>query len=117
MLALRILSFVILAVCVVMAPWYIVAALLVIAISFFSWFWEAIAIGYILGTVYGFSGKGLYLFIFFPVSFAIVIFFEEQLKNFFQRRNFVSRAIIIFSGALSAAILWIIFEEALFLIK
>lgn len=117
MLVSRILSFVILVVCVAMAPWYIVAALLVVAISFFSWFWEAIVIGYILGAVYGFSGRGLYLFVFFPVSFTIVLFFEERLKNFFQRRNFVSRAIIVFSGALSVVVLWIIFEKALFLTK
>ena len=114
MLILRIASFIILIVSAVVAPWFVTATLAVIAMTLFSWFYEAVAVGFLLGAVYGFSGKGVYLFAFFPASFTISLFIEERSKNFFQRKNIISRTLIVFSGALSVILLWFGFEKVLF---
>ncbi len=100
----------------VVAPWFVTALFAIIAITLFSWFYEAVAVGFLLGAVYGFSGKGVYLFAFFPVSFTVALFIQERSKNFIQRKNIISRTLIVFSGAFSIIFLWFVFKEALFYI-
>lgn len=114
MFILRIVSFAVLFFSVVFLPWPVTVGLAVIATTLFSWFWEAVITGILLGALYGFSKDSKFLFAFFIFGSAMVLFFEEYLKRLIQGENIISYAIIAFSGGLLFILLWIIFKIAIY---
>ncbi len=111
MVILRIISFIILFLGVVFLPWPVVAGLAAVFMAIFSWYWEAVFIGFFLGSVYGFekSNAGL-LFIFFVFSLTLALFAEEYFKNLIQGKNIVSRGLVAFSGSCLIFLFWLIFK-------
>lgn len=114
MLGLRITSFIVLLLTAVFAPWLVTAVLTVFFIAAFSWFWEAIIIGFFLGSIHGFSAEGSLLFAFFASSFIAGLLAEEYFKNLFQGKNVISHAIIFFSGGATIVLFWLAFKLMLY---
>ncbi len=111
MIFLRIASFIALFFSAVSMPWTITAGLTIISIAIFSWFCEAVVISFLLGSIYGFSGKdGGFLFAFFVLALAADLFTEEYFKKFIQGKNLISYALVIFSGGILTALFWLIFR-------
>ena len=111
MLILRIISFIILFLVIVFLPWPAVAGLAVIFMAVFSWYWEAVFIGFFLGSVYGLEkSNASLLFVFFALSLTITLFSEEFFKNLIQGKNIISRAIVAFGGGFLIFLFWIIFK-------
>lgn len=114
MFILRIAFFIVLFLSVIFLPWFITLGLAIIATTLFSWFWEIVIIGILLGALYDFSKDSKLLFIFFIFGSAMVLFFEEYLKRLIQGKNIISYAIIAFSGGALLTLLWIIFKIAIY---
>lgn len=111
MIILRITSFIILFLGIVFLPWPVVAGLAAIFIAIFSWYWEAVFIGFFLGSVYGFSEKNTsLLFVFFVFSLTSALFAEEFFKNLIQGKNIISRSLVAFSGSCLIFLFWAIFK-------
>lgn len=107
MIILRIAAFIILFFSVVFLPWPVTAFLTIMAITVFSWFWEAVIIGILVGGMYAFSNGSESLFSFFTLSFTAVLFAEEYLKQLVQGKNIVPRAIVAICGGASFVLLWL----------
>lgn len=107
MFILRITSFIVLFLSVAFFPWPVTAGLAVIAMALFSWPWEIIIIGFLLGAVYGFENKGIFIFLFFVLSFSISLLGEECFKKFIQGENIISRILAVFSGASIIVFFWL----------
>ena len=113
MIILRIIAFIILFLGAVFFPWPAVALLAVVFIVAFSWFFEAAAIGLLLGVIYGSAAAGSLNFIFFTASFAAAIFSAEFFKKIIEGENIVSRAVIALIGGITIGILWLVFKLVL----
>ncbi len=115
MLVLRIISFIVLFLSVIFAPWPVVAALAVLLAASFSLFLEMIIVGLLLGVIYGFSGgESGFLFTFFVVSFAAAFIIEEFLKRFIREKNILSSFFIAFVGGITIVLSWLIFNITLY---
>ena len=111
---LRIASFILLFLSAVFAPWPVTVGVAVIFAALFSWFWEIVIIGFLLGAIYGFSkGQSGLLFSFFVSIFAAVFLVEESVKQFIEGKNIVSYVLIAISGGISSVLLWLIFRAVI----
>ncbi len=111
MIILRIISFIVLFLGIVFLPWPITVGLAAVFMAVFSWYWEAVLIGFFLGSVYGFSEKNAsLLFVFFVFSLASALFAEEFFKNLIQGKNIISRGLVAFSGGCLIFLFWAIFK-------
>jgi len=114
MFILRIAFLIVLFLSVIFLPWFVTLGLAIIATTLFLWFWEIIIIGILLGALYSFSKDSKFLFTFFIFGPAMILFFEEYLKQIIQGKNIISYAIIAFSGGVLLIALWIIFKIAIY---
>jgi hypothetical protein len=115
MIILRIISFIVLFLGIVFLPWPVVAGLAAIFIAIFSWYWEAVFMGFLLGSVYGLEkSDASLLFVFFTFSLTTVLFAEEFFKNLIQGKNIISRAIVAFGGGCLLFLFWLIFKIFLY---
>ncbi len=111
---LRILSFIVLFLSAMFLPWPVAMILTAGLMAAFSWFAEAIIIGFLLGVLYSFqNGDSGFLFSFFAASPIIALLVEEFFKQFVQKKGVLSRFIIFLIGAISILLLWVIFKTAL----
>lgn len=111
MIILRIIAFIVLFLGIVFLPWPVVVALAAIFMAIFSWYWEAVFIGFFLGSVYGFEkSNASLLFVFFVFSLISALFAEEFFKNLIQGKNIVSRALVTFGGSCLIFLFWLIFK-------
>ena len=110
MIGLRIVSFIALFLAAVFAPWPVTALMAVVLMAVFSWFWEPILIGFLLGAEYEFSNDHGFLFVFFISSFIVAFFTEECIKRFIEGKNIISYFLVAFSGGAVIALLWTIFK-------
>lgn len=113
MLVLRISSFIVLLLLAVFAPWFLVAGAALVAAAVFPWFWENIVIGFLLGSIYGFSGGSL-LFAFLASGFTASFLVEEYSKRLIEGKNALSYALIVFSGGIAIFLFWLAFKIALY---
>ena len=113
MVILRIASFISLLLAAVFLPWPVAAGLAAVFMAAFSWFWEAAIVGFLLGSIYGFSGGSLF-FAFFVSSFVASLLVEEYFKNLFQGKNIISYVIIFFSGGAAIVLFWLAFKLMLY---
>ncbi len=114
MFILRISSFIVLLLLAVFAPWFLVAGLALIAAAVFPWFWENIVIGFLLGSVYGFSGGGSLLFAFLASGFIISFLVEEYSTRLIEGKNVLSYALIVLCGGIAIFLFWLAFKIALY---
>jgi len=111
MVILRIASFIVLFLGIVFLPWPLTVGLAAIFMAVFSWYWEAVFIGFFLGSVYGFSeSNASLLFVFFVFSLTLALFAEEYFKNLIQGKNIISRSLVAFSGSCLIFLFWAIFK-------
>ena len=111
MIILRIISFIVLFLGIVFLPWPVVAGLAAVFMAIFSWYWEAVLIGFFLGSVYGLEkGNASLLFVFFVFSLTLALFAEEFFKNLIQGKNIISRGLVAFSGSFLIFLFWVIFK-------
>ncbi len=113
MLVLRISSFIVLLLLTVFAPWFIVVGAALVAAAVFPWFWENIVIGFLLGSIYGFSGGAL-LFSFLVSGLIISFLTEEYSKQIIEGKNILSYVLIMFSGGIAIFLLWLAFKIFLY---
>ncbi|OHA15365.1 MAG: hypothetical protein A3A10_01425 [Candidatus Tagabacteria bacterium RIFCSPLOWO2_01_FULL_42_9] len=108
-------AFAILSLSAAFLPWPVVLFLAVFFIALFSWFWEAIIIGFLLASFYGLSGgESGFLPAFFVLSFGVALFIEEYFKVVLERKKILSFGVIIASGGISVFLLWLLFELTLY---
>jgi len=112
---LRTASFIFLFLSAVFAPWPVTVGVAIVFAALFSWFWEMVIIGFLLGAMYGFSkGQSGFLFSFFVSVFIAVFFVEESVKRFIEGKNFISYAFTALSGGISSVLLWLIFRAVIY---
>ncbi len=114
MLILRISSFIVLLLLTVFAPWFIVVGAALVAAAIFPWFWENIVIGFLLGSIYGFSGGGALLFSFLVSGLIISFLTEEYSKQIIGGKNVLSYTLIMLSGGVAIFLLWLAFKIFLY---
>jgi len=115
MLVLRISTFIVLLLLTVFAPWFLVVVAALVAAAVFPWFWENIVIGFLLGSIYGFSGGGSLLFAFLASGFTASFLVEEYSKRLIEGKNALSYALIVFSGGIAIFLFWLAFKIAVYI--
>ncbi len=97
----RIIVFLLLILSAVFAPLVFTLGFFVLAASFFPKFWETVAVGVFLDSLYFspviFSNLRLG---FFTVNFIVVLAVVEVLKNFVQGKNILARLVVTVPGVL-----------------